>query len=215
MCVSKLTIIDSDSGLSPGWHQAIIWTNAGMLLIGPSGTNFSEMLIEIQYIFIQENVFANVVRKMVAILYQPQCFKWNRRLGAVSIWRWCLTSIGIPMLKIRRSLDCLIPNMGIPIPGKNGLYIETGTWLLVFGLGSFVWCSLCPKCYFITLSLHRNWCQFADFFKCIFRIQNYCILIKISLEFTLKGPIENKSALLWVMAWHQTGNKPLSEPLVA
>ena len=29
------------------WRQAIIWTNAGLLLIGPFGTNFSEILIEI------------------------------------------------------------------------------------------------------------------------------------------------------------------------
>ena len=37
-----------------------------------------------------------------------------------------LTSIGTPMLKIKQSRDCLIFNMGIPIPGKNGLDIETG-----------------------------------------------------------------------------------------
>ena len=47
ICVSKLTIIGSNNGLSPGWHQAIIWTNAGMLLTGPLGTNFSEIFIEI------------------------------------------------------------------------------------------------------------------------------------------------------------------------
>ena len=47
ICVSKLTIIDSDNGLSPGRRQAIIWTNAGISLIGPLGTNFSETLIEI------------------------------------------------------------------------------------------------------------------------------------------------------------------------
>ena len=34
------------------------------------------------------------------------------------------------MLKIRRSCDCLIFNMGIPIPGKDGLYIETGPRVL-------------------------------------------------------------------------------------
>ena len=34
-----------DNGLPPGWHQAIIWTNAGILLIGPLGTNFSEFMI--------------------------------------------------------------------------------------------------------------------------------------------------------------------------
>ena len=46
ICVSKLTIIGSYNGLLPGRHQAIIWTNAGILLIGPLGTNFSETLIE-------------------------------------------------------------------------------------------------------------------------------------------------------------------------
>ena len=34
ICISKLTIIGSDNGLSPGRRQAIIWTNAGILLIG-------------------------------------------------------------------------------------------------------------------------------------------------------------------------------------
>ena len=48
ICVDKLTIIASDNGLSPGRRQAIIWTNAGVLLIGPLRTNFSEILIGIQ-----------------------------------------------------------------------------------------------------------------------------------------------------------------------
>ena len=48
ICVGKLTIIGSDNGLSPGRRQAIIWANAGILLIGPLGTNFSEILIEIR-----------------------------------------------------------------------------------------------------------------------------------------------------------------------
>ena len=47
ICISKLSIIGSDNGLSPGRRQAIIWTNAGILLIGPLGTNFSENSIEI------------------------------------------------------------------------------------------------------------------------------------------------------------------------
>ena len=48
ICVSKLTLIGSDKGLSPGRRQAIIWTNAGILFIEPLGTNFSEILSEIQ-----------------------------------------------------------------------------------------------------------------------------------------------------------------------
>ena len=47
LCLSRLIITSSDNGLSPGQRQAIIWTNAGILLIGLFGTNFSENLIEI------------------------------------------------------------------------------------------------------------------------------------------------------------------------
>ena len=47
MCVSKLNTIGSDNGLSPGRCQAIIWTNAGILWIGPLGTNFNEISIDI------------------------------------------------------------------------------------------------------------------------------------------------------------------------
>ena len=47
ICVGKLTIIGSDNGLSPDRRQTIVWTNAGLLLIGPLGKNFSEILIEI------------------------------------------------------------------------------------------------------------------------------------------------------------------------
>ena len=47
ICISKQTIIGSDNGLSTGRRQSIIWTNAGILLIGPLGTKFNEILIEI------------------------------------------------------------------------------------------------------------------------------------------------------------------------
>ena len=47
ICVGFLTIIGSENGLWPGWHRSIIWTNAGMPSIGPLGTNFSEVSIEI------------------------------------------------------------------------------------------------------------------------------------------------------------------------
>ena len=52
ICLSKLTTIGSDNGLSPGRRQAIIWTNAGILSIRTLGTNFSEILIQI-------NTFSN------------------------------------------------------------------------------------------------------------------------------------------------------------
>ena len=47
ICVSRLPITGSDNGLAPGRRHTIIWTNAGILLIGPLRTNFSENLFEI------------------------------------------------------------------------------------------------------------------------------------------------------------------------
>ena len=53
---------------------------------------------------------------------------------------------------------------------------------------------------------------FPDISKCIFLNENLLILIKISLKFVPKGPINNIPALIQIMAWRRTGDKPLSEP---
>ena len=53
-----------------------------------------------------------------------------------------------------------------------------------------------------------------DVFKCIFLNEKFCILIRIALRFVPKGPIDNKSALVQVMAWHPTGDKQLLEPML-
>ena len=47
-----------------------------------------------------------------------------------------------------------------------------------------------------------------DLFRCIFVNEKFCILIRISLKIVPKGPIDKKSALIQVMAWHWTGGKP-------
>ena len=59
ICVRKLIIIGSDNGLSPGRCQAIIWNNDEILLIGPLGTNFDEISIEI-YTFLFKKVHLKI-----------------------------------------------------------------------------------------------------------------------------------------------------------
>ena len=66
--VSKLTTIGSDKGLSPGRRQAIIWTSVGILLIGPLGTNFSEI-----YTF----SFKKTHLKMSSVKWRPFCLGPN------------------------------------------------------------------------------------------------------------------------------------------
>ena len=72
ICVVKLTIIGSDNGLSPGRRQAIIWTNAGILLIGPLGKNFIEILIGIQIFSFKKMHF-----KISSGKCRPSCLELN------------------------------------------------------------------------------------------------------------------------------------------
>ena len=74
ICISKLTIIDSNNGLLPGRRQYIIWTNDRIFLIEPLGTNLSEILIDIDihiFSFNLEDAFKNVCN-MATILSRTQ-----------------------------------------------------------------------------------------------------------------------------------------------
>ena len=53
-----------------------------------------------------------------------------------------------------------------------------------------------------------------NIFKCIFLNENDRIAIRISLKFVPRSPIDNKQALVQVMAWRRTGDKPLPEPFI-
>ena len=63
-----------------------------------------------------------------------------------------------------------------------------------------------------TLRPRQNGRHFPyDIFICIFFNENDSISIKISLKFVPKGLIYNIPALVQIMDWHRTGDKPLSE----
>ena len=84
--VSKLNIIGSDNGLLLGQRQAIIWTNAIILLIQSLGTNLSDILIEI-------------------LIFSFMLMPWKMSSG--KWWPFCL---GLNVLSARpfsRSDDCI------------------------------------------------------------------------------------------------------------
>ena len=77
ICVGKLITIGSDNGLSSGRRQAIIWTNAGLLSIGPLRTYFSENLIKIlQFSLKKMHV------KMSSAKWRPSCLGLNVLKGS-------------------------------------------------------------------------------------------------------------------------------------
>ena len=67
--VGNPAIIGSDNGLLPGRHQAIIWTNVGVLL---TGHYFSEILIEIHTFS-----FKKLHLKVSSGKWQPFCLSHN------------------------------------------------------------------------------------------------------------------------------------------
>ena len=140
--VSKLTITASGNGLSHGRHQAIIWTNDGILSIGYLGANFSEILIEI-YTF----SFKKIHLKMSSKKRQPICFS----LHVLTLMLYYGNVLGNNFY-----LPCLVWfNAGIalaveiPIHGRrvvgNGWGVDgCGVW----GGGDRYWfCPICPRIY--------------------------------------------------------------------
>ena len=103
ICVSKLTIIVPDNGLSPSRRQAIIWTNAGILLIRTSATNFSKILSEIHIVSFKKMhlkmssakwrpfcLGLNVLTILMCLIY---CGLWLRCVGKVSFRPVCVECI--------------------------------------------------------------------------------------------------------------------------
>ena len=104
ICVSKLTIIGSDNGLPPDRRQAIISTNAWILLTGPLGTNFSEISIEIRTFS-----FKKMRLKVSSAKRRPFCLGLN-----------------VLTLRRHRQLQCLlIEDMGLVYP------VQSISWLLM------------------------------------------------------------------------------------
>ena len=104
ICISKLTTNPWDNGLSPGQNQAIIWTNAGILLIGPVGTNFSEIFIKIHIFSFKKMHLKMSSVKCRPFLSRPQCSNWMVYLPP----QWC------------RSLSCICTKLALAVEKYTG-----------------------------------------------------------------------------------------------
>ena len=125
ICVGKLAIIGSNNGLSPGRRQAIIWTNAAILLIGPLGTNFSAILNELQ-------TFS--LKKILLKMSSAKCCPFRLGLNVLrTFWLWHAQE----QLRVNtyRILSSLFYRIGI---NKMHCYLYK-RWKIIF-LNSFTNC---------------------------------------------------------------------------
>ena len=131
ICVSKLTIIGSDHGLSPDRWPAIIWTNAGLLLIGPLGTNFNEILIDILTFS-----FRKMRWKVSSAKRRPFCLGFNVLIAVMWEGYSCdfilMCALAIPLSRLPHvnsrssvattSLHMVtVTNINVPLPCRTEL----------------------------------------------------------------------------------------------
>ena len=123
ICVSKLTIIGSDNGLAPTRCQAIIWSNTGVLLIGPLGTNFSEISIEI-YTF----SFKKMHLKMSSGKWRPFCLDLNELIQHCEDWNGLLLVQHQAITLISIDLTLYVLNFS---EGTSNIYLHFMSFLHV------------------------------------------------------------------------------------
>ena len=104
ICTGNLTIIGSHNGLSPGCRETIIWSSAGILLTGPLGTNFSNILIEIH------------------------TFSFKQRHLKISSRKWRPCCLGLNVLT-SSSPSGMSLQQGPLIPQDGFQYTTIGLWL--------------------------------------------------------------------------------------
>ena len=86
---------------------------------------------------------------------------------------------------------------------------------LPINVQSVVYCLMFRFLLFNTLRRRQNGRHIADeIVKCIFFYENVRFSIEISPNFVCKGSFNNIPALVQIMAWRRSGERPLSEPMM-
>ena len=168
----------------PERRQAIIWTNAGILLIGPLGTNFSKILTEIQIFS-----FRKMHLKITSAKWHPFCLGLNvlnkgiRGHGCYGLFDWlALRSI----CQIFWCHDSIFPwgkfYCGDTI--KNSLIKQ---WNSLFWDNIFMLKQACVLCHYGGISLCHNG---ALFIKCdaIAPVKTYkCAFLILTQKMSIVG----------------------------
>ena len=129
ICISKITIISSDNGLSPDRCQAIISSIAGILLVWLMVTNFSEVLTEI-YLFSLKKMHL----KMLSVKSRPFCLGLNVLISAWICPIKCgmkLLESSIPILQQSCTIE-VWEWINLSLPGQNGPHFTDDIFRCIF-----------------------------------------------------------------------------------
>ena len=97
--------------------------------------------------------------------------------------------------------------MNLEFPSGQPLVSSPIQFHFLYGMNMIQWVN--------TLRPEQFGWQFAkNIFQYIFLNKNWLMLMEILLRFLPYDPINSKSAVVQVMAWHRTGDKPIPEPMM-
>ena len=128
--VSYVTL-GSDNGLSPGRRQAIIWNNAGILLIWSYRDKLQWNIKRNSYIFIQQNAFENVACKMALylgldVLNFGDTYITTQTIPLkICIWKTRLQNGSLFVVKAP-NVDTWHSTMYVPLVDDNGTLCSNG-----------------------------------------------------------------------------------------
>ena len=134
ICVGNLTIITSDIGPPPGWHQEIIYTNVGILLIGPIGTDCSEHLIEIHIFLFKKMHLKDRVQNDSHVVSASMCWRINVGWQALNCMfnNMCCCLQDIHYILTRGSHGNIdTPMIASTLPSVDRIISISHTWKLI------------------------------------------------------------------------------------
>ena len=105
---------------------------------------------------------------------------------------------------------CMHHGVAIPLGSTNDLLTAVKWHIRI----KFVWCTCARR---VLMSAHTKNGTIIGRWVAVLTFLNEicCILIKIPLIFAPNGPIHSIAALLQTTAWRRSGDKPLSDPIMA
>ena len=144
ICIGNLNSIGSDNGLSPGRCQAIIWTNAGILLIRPLGTLFSGILSKIHTFSFNKMHLKTSSAKLRPFCLSLNVLNQNYRKKEIMLFIWhhtnCLYQWGTfyfhHSLIWSLSVICL---SYFPFLFAMSLPVSVDCCIMIYKVGSRIW----------------------------------------------------------------------------
>ena len=209
ICITRVSI-GSDNGLAPNRRQAIIWTNAGLLSIGPLVTNFSEILIKIQNFSLTKMHLKISSAKWRTFCPESNIVAWHSILGRYTFYSMLQTTLnllGIHNIMSRPKTDLCSTSLLRPFRQINLNWKKKKKWNFSKVCTSSPKGLINNKLVLVPGNNHhldssppgQNGRRFADdIFRCIFATEKFCILIETSLKFVPRGPIDKAQHRFWL-----------------